>query len=466
MSSFIKQLTVYANVRDPALLGAIEEAAKRLCPGATRIVSAAQLQQAHEEKVSASSPTQKPASSNLLFLRAWEEERGDVVSVVRNPLLFMNQLECYVTAEQSIHSGEVAYALYERQMPVLALRSSSAASAPSAASPSTRRTAVQDVLYHEYDAATGTVEAAIAWFFDFPTHMGRLVAVESDSFTSSHYSSDELKKQRLRKEEGSENPSSKRDMVLRSCHAAVQRLQGLLDESAKVGETPSRRRRVTLVDPDGYPSTDDGKGGYNTLLPRPPARFAHLQQRLLTAAPTVSAEVVKGSGGSAPLLSPGPFFDLLEHNPQVFGALTAFNRYDNRGLLRYLLHRGDTVVLVDHQSSFIRALELAVQKTAQAGTDVAAALKHHAAAVYRFEGHWLEMPLPQRTICVMAHCGDDHASETWLGALISATATLVAEGSEQCRSWVDVNFAGTDDAAQESLTDHLVEQLQSVLVAE
>lgn len=416
-SAFIKQVTVYADVRSAAQLKAIRTIAQQLCPTNCRVIDVASLLARSADATATATATVTAATPSLAFMKHWEAENADTVAYVRNEVDLFSQFECFVTSAQTARSGEVAYALYRRQMPVLALRRadddegsaeddisnnkvgpSSSFSSPSVfAAPSAPVTALESFLYHERNPAV-PVEDAIREFFTFPTAPGVMMAVETSgaSIIATAAEGDEAEE------------TAAFDKVCSALYERVVMNANPMNSSSGA----SSSQRVLFVGSDGYPLAS-GNSTTNTtttataatpLLPSPPPAFAHLQATL---------------GRS--------FADLLETTPQLYGALGAFNRYANRGLVRYLLLRGYALVALGHTSAAAAALARALATTGGAKDDsddaaaaaAAALFQKHIASLWNFEGHWMEMAMPQRTVCIAAasESGGNSGGSGWLGLL-------------------------------------------------
>lgn len=398
-SSFLHQLTVYTDVKAATQLEFIQGCARRLC--STSVVV---------PLTSLSGSSSSSSSSALLFMKLWEKQREDAVRVVRNDVPFFNQFECFITSGQSLSSGEVTYALYRRQMPVLSL-GTEAEEAPCLDKPNGNnggggggretcalgpRTAVQGFLYHERHPSL-SVEEAIQQFFTFPKRMGVLFAVECDECGAAGGG----------EEDGSSSPSSSSALRFAEVCEALRRLY---HESPLFPDS----ERLLLLGSDGYPLAQPpaihpgahGEGGAGRVLPSPAPPFEGLLRTLTSA---------RNEGSGADAGEEGGFLDLLQQNPQLFGALFAFNRYENRGLLRYLLHRGYCPAILDHTSSTAAQLARVMRgEAAHASSDAARGTQvvdhptaasvdtfnKHLASLSRFEGHWMDMALPKYTICL------------------------------------------------------------------
>ncbi|CCW59635.1 unnamed protein product [Phytomonas sp. EM1] len=439
-SSRIDQITVYTDVQHHEHVQLIEKYARRLCPEKTNIVS-----------LTASPNSQTP------FLNYWVNEAPRETTNLLTSTTFMNDFECFITGNQDLRSGEVIYALYQRQMPVLALHLEHLSDSnptynetgdekkPSAST--TNATLLQEVLYHERrrfpvtedGCATETLEEAVQSFFDFPSQFGSMIAIESDRPSVLHPFSLPATPTRT----SSPTASGNAHPHFHSCTQAIKEIicsylrmgseETNLSE-ADPNETKINARNDKLIGclspcslcsiekliwlrSDGYPLScvsNDKK----RIIPPPLPLFHFLKDRLLPYSPNLPNPVNKGDL-EAQL---GPFYELLRQNPQLYSALSIFDRHGNRRMLRYLLQRGRTVILIDHMSTAFQALLRCLLAFAnsdacadgdtpeQSVGSVEDAFYYYAKALLKFEMHWLELPTPSATL-FLSHAADKHHVE-------------------------------------------------------
>ncbi|KAG5473787.1 hypothetical protein LSCM1_04417 [Leishmania martiniquensis] len=138
---------------------------------------------------------------------------------------------------------------------------------------------------------------------------------------------------------------------------------------------------TVVVNRDGYPVRLPWT---SSLLPPPPARFAGVLQELCFA--------------DSPQMKV-----LRQRNPLLPGALAAFHRYGNRGLLRSVLQRGYRVEMVETaegEKATASADDWVRQFADLSTTNSNGADSHRrqttaVATLKEFEMKWLDLPLPQ-----------------------------------------------------------------------
>ncbi|KEG14694.1 hypothetical protein DQ04_00341090 [Trypanosoma grayi] len=157
----IKQLTVYADVRDAQLLHHLSTVATSLC-----------------ESVTIHTIPDADAANPLAFLHFWEKEKEDVWSYVKNDVPIMHRLECFVTDSKNRSTGVVAYALYYRKIPVLSLLDLGESAEGMEAD------WLVNALYFTAPrlCCTSAVDAVNS-FFTFPAAAGKVIAVEGEGAT-------------------------------------------------------------------------------------------------------------------------------------------------------------------------------------------------------------------------------------------------------------------------------------------
>ncbi|KAG5490430.1 hypothetical protein JKF63_00550 [Porcisia hertigi] len=305
------------------------------------IKQASQSYPAKSEAVTASGDASSSLSTTVELLRFWQAEEADVYTRdVSNTVPFMRDWECLVTSKDP-GDGAVAYALHHRQMPVLSLTSRQA-STPTR----TPKSAVEELLYTclSGDVSLEAKRDALVHFFTFPTDGGDYVMGSPPVAAAGE-------------------PKSPR-----SCEA---------DPASASAADPVV---VVVVNEDGYPVRLPHT---TSLLPPPPTRFAGIL-RTLCSADSTQMEILR------------------QRNPLLPGILTAFHRYENRGLLRAALQRGYRVEVMrsaegeqaassgeDLVCNFLDLITNSSDEAESKGRKV-----HALSTLRRFESGWLDMPLP------------------------------------------------------------------------
>ncbi|CCW67384.1 unnamed protein product [Phytomonas sp. Hart1] len=361
----------------------------------------------------------------------------------------MNDFECFITARNDLRSGEVIYALYQRQIPVLALHIEPSGENDGEITPSSTintpsASHIQEVLYHERQrvptgngsSSVETVEEAIRSFFDFPSQMGSLIAIESNdpsvfhqfsSFTANRPGQvgvwsctsaiEAIIVSALRLKKGDQD--EKVDSVKRTDDGGIKKAENssslcVLDQMAEVGWLRSDGYLLSRLTP-----------GDSFLMPPPLPLFHDLKDQLMPFLwnPTTS------SGPQTLEARLGPFYALSQQNPQLYSSLRILDRHGNRRLMRYLLQRGYYLILPDHMSSAFYALRQCLLtftnsnaweegKTVKDGVEsVEEAFDMLSKALLRFEQHWLEMPMPSVALFLspMSKNDDLHPVEDIVG---------------------------------------------------
>jgi hypothetical protein len=162
--------------------------------------------------------------------------------------------------------------------------------------------------------------------------------------------------------------------VYTTAHAAAAQGGGSSGREAGTEE-------VVVVNAEGYPvqlpHAPHCSSPSASLLPPPPTLFANVMSELCSAS--------------------SKHLDVLRRrNPILPGVLAAFHRYQNRGVLRAMLHRGYRVeVAPGTETAALEWVQKFVALT-EAGevkqTEKVAAAE---ATLAKFESHWLELPLAQ-----------------------------------------------------------------------
>lgn len=328
-----RRLTVYTDVTCPALVAHIESCARAACPhGAVRLITT-------PTTTTGATVTATP------FLQLWLKEKADVFAVVRDEVALMEQAECFITAAQTLASGEVSYALHCRQMPVLSL----AAAATSTSTKRAPQTALEQELYASVAVSPLSAEEAIAAFLTFPTRRGAYLAVEDDAAPTP--------------------PAQGGDAD--DFTALLARITSLGNDAAAP---------TVVVRADGSPLYFSYTQRLQSATAKTPATVAPVASSPPAAYDALFEALVARHGDGARTA----LYPLVERAPQLAGALYVLNRYENRGLLRAMLHRGRCVVVLRHSAA---ALEMLKAQPEGAAAETMALLR-------QFEGHWLELPLP------------------------------------------------------------------------
>ncbi|CAG9577858.1 conserved hypothetical protein [Leishmania major strain Friedlin] len=295
----------------------------------------------------ASEATSLSMSTTLQLLRYWQAEEADVYTRdVNNTVPFMRAWECLITSKNT-RDGAVTYALHRRQMPVLSL-----ALAQAGASTRTPKSAVEELLYTCVPSGATQEEKrdAVVRFFTFPPELGAYVVAPSVSAAG------EAKPPRYSE-------------------------AGPASASTAAAAAAATAAAVVVVNKDGYPVHLPWTP---SLLPPPPVRFAGVLREWCLAD---SAQMEM----------------LRRRNPLLPGALAAFHRYENRGLLRSALQRGYRVEVAEVAESdedaasaedrVHRFADLSITNNAEADSQRKQAAA--AATLRNFESTWLDLPLPQ-----------------------------------------------------------------------
>lgn len=363
----VQEVTVYADVGDDVLHDVIGACMERLSPGA--FLSQRRLitraSLVESHRVSGTHTT-------VPFIYQWEAQKADFRQEVENPVPFMRRLACFITDAQHLGSGEVAYAIHCLQIPVLSLVSVGMAG-DTASVRVAPVSALEAALFRVPRGGRASAREAIETFLSFPQNPGRMVSVE----------------------------------LAGDCHCSPEVLLACCARLQQATSTP-----VTAIDKNGYP-VESGISHHN-----PPAAFRSLLDKLMRVADDETGPMAAGS-----------FFDLLKAHPQLYGVVEAFNRFGNRGLLRYLIQRGHTLVVQNHVKTSAAVLYDILSKSRDSGNcvdgrdddahvlspeEVGSALLEQLAALVTFEGHWLEMQLPSKRLCFSSPSA---RMETWTSAL-------------------------------------------------
>ncbi|KAL7706815.1 hypothetical protein N2W54_001032 [Lotmaria passim] len=151
--------------------------------------------------------------------------------------------------------------------------------------------------------------------------------------------------------------------------------------TATTASTKEGANVVVVVNADGYPVQlpQAPSGTPTTTLPPPPTLFA-----------SVLAELCS---------SHSEHLDVLRRrNPILPGVLAAFHRYQNRGVLRAMLHRGLRVEVAPETAtaSLAWVRKFVALMESDEGAAAAAKMATAEAILAKFESHWLELPLAQK----------------------------------------------------------------------
>lgn len=140
---------------------------------------------------------------------------------------------------------------------------------------------------------------------------------------------------------------------------------------------------VVKVNADGYPiqlpsRVSDSEGSRDSrLLPPPPTLFANVVSELKS--------------------SSNAHLDVLRRrNPILPGVLQAFHRFQNRGVVRAMLHRGYRVeVSATSTAESLEWVRRFLALTEPSEVAQAERMAVAASTLEKFESHWLELPLAQ-----------------------------------------------------------------------
>mmetsp|Transcript_71885 Transcript_71885/g.83551 ORF Transcript_71885/g.83551 Transcript_71885/m.83551 type:complete len:387 (+) Transcript_71885:68-1228(+) len=133
------------------------------------------------------------------FTSWWEAQRSNYFEIVDCKVSKIHQFECFVTDRQHLKDGDVVYALYSKDIPVLSLQGlqlpnvhchSSTISHPSAATE----------LFHTPTILEGSEESsaqkeAITKFFTFGESLGRVFVIEGGDGAGKQTQTERLRKQ-------------------------------------------------------------------------------------------------------------------------------------------------------------------------------------------------------------------------------------------------------------------------------
>lgn len=337
------------------------------------------------------SEEQLGGSSSLLFLRHWEKESADVYkNMVDNEVPFFSDFEVFITeSEPGVTpssppqlSGETAYAIYKKQIPV--------------------------ILFSDFEKEKSMAsEALLLWSY------ARLKHINPDG--KDEVVVDDSAERRVQLCKLFLDSYKRNETNVISYEHIADTSSTLVSDESMVSRILSEHsgsdvyERVFVLRNDGYPlhlPDDSTKIGRETLVIPKRRIYEHLTETILSKPPALSL-----SNGD--VVCRKNFYDLLQYNNYLLSSLFSFQRYENRGLYKYILllnsntdNGRNLVAFVNHSATVLQEL-FRLRTAASMGSKEGngkALFTENIITVRSFEEKWLDVLLPHTFYFI---CADD-----------------------------------------------------------